>query len=82
VRIVLPTVEPRTVGGLLQMLMVQTSIAGEMLGVNTYNQPGVEAGKQATMALMGKCGPIAKPEEKGLPPDCTRYETLRRRING
>jgi len=80
-RLVLPEVSPRTVGGLLQMLMVQTSIAGEMLAVNTYNQPGVEAGKQATMALMGKSGAIADPAAKGLPADCTSHEILRRRIN-
>ena len=80
VRIVLPAVAPRTVGGLLQMLMVQTSIAGEMLGVNTYNQPGVEAGKQATMALMGKSGAIADPTKKGLPPEFTTYGILRETI--
>jgi glucose-6-phosphate isomerase len=51
-QICLPRVTPQAVGGLLQMLMVQTSVAGEMLGVNTYNQPGVEAGKEATRALM------------------------------
>jgi glucose-6-phosphate isomerase len=62
------------------MLMVQTSIAGEMLGVNTYNQPGVEAGKQATMALMGKSGAIADPTKKGLPPEFTTYGILRETI--
>jgi len=80
-RIVLPEVNPHTVGQVLQMLMVQTSVAGEMLGVNTYNQPGVEAGKQATFALTGKTGPIDKgPKAKGLPADCTTYAVLRRRI--
>ena len=80
-RIVLPEVSPHTVGQVLQMLMIQTSIAGEMLGVNTYNQPGVEAGKQATFGLMGKTGPVDKgPKAKGLPEDCATYEILRRRI--
>ncbi len=27
-----------------------------MLNVNTFNQPGVEAGKKATFALLGKQG--------------------------
>jgi glucose-6-phosphate isomerase len=81
-RIVLPEISPRTVGGLLFLLEVQTSIAGEMLGINTYNQPGVEAGKQATMALMGKKGPIPDPTKKGLPAEFTAYEKLRRAING
>ena len=80
VRIVLPRVAPETVGGLLQMLMVQTSIAGEMLGIDTYNQPGVEAGKEATRALMGKTGPIEHPEKKGLPGGIETYEGLRERI--
>ena len=75
-RIIVPRVSPQEVGALLYMLMVQTSIAGEMLGVNTYNQPGVEAGKHAAMALMGKRGPIPDPESKGLPADCTSYEIL------
>jgi len=80
VRIVLPRVAPETVGGLLQMLMVQTSIAGELLAVDPYNQPGVEAGKEATRALMGKTGPLEKPAEKGLPEGTATYEALRQRI--
>jgi glucose-6-phosphate isomerase len=80
VRIALDAVTPETVGRLLQMLMVQTSIAGEMLGINTYNQPGVEAGKEATRALMGKTGPLGNPGDKGLPEDVATYEDLRDRI--
>ena len=80
VRIMLEKVSPPAVGALLQMLTVQTSIAGEMLGINTYNQPGVEAGKQAAMALMGKTGAIANPTSKGLPTAYTSYEILRRQI--
>jgi glucose-6-phosphate isomerase len=53
-RIILPRVTPQPVGGVLQTLMVQTSIAGEMLGINPYDQPGLDAGKRATMALMRK----------------------------
>ena len=80
VRIVLPNVTPHTLGQLLYMLEVQTSIAGEMLGVNTYDQPGVEAGKVATRALMGVTGPITRPTEKGLPADVTSCDMLRERI--
>ena len=80
VRLALDKVTPQTVGSLLQMLMVQTSIAGEMLGINTYNQPGVEAGKEATRALMGKTGPLGNPGDKGLPDDVATYEDLRGRI--
>jgi glucose-6-phosphate isomerase len=80
-KIVVPQVTPQTVGQILQMLMVQTSIAGEMLGIDAYNQPGVEAGKQATMALMGKVGEIRNPTAVGLPADCKTYEVLRQKIN-
>jgi len=76
----LARVTPEAVGGLLYMLMVQTSIAGEMLGINTYSQPGVEAGKQAAMALLGKEGEIPSPTSVGLPDDCKSYALLRRRI--
>jgi glucose-6-phosphate isomerase len=79
-KIVLNRVTPEAVGALLYMLMVQTSIAGEMLGINTYNQPGVEAGKQATFALMGKKGEVKNPTAIGLPADCTTYDILRKRI--
>jgi glucose-6-phosphate isomerase len=34
-----------------------------MLNINTYNQPGVEEGKKATFALLGKSGYAAKKEE-------------------
>jgi glucose-6-phosphate isomerase len=80
VRVTLDAVTPEAVGALLQLLMVQTSIAGEMLGIDTYNQPGVEAGKEATRALMGKTGPIEHPEKKGLPGGIKTYEDLRERI--
>jgi glucose-6-phosphate isomerase len=56
--ITLPRVSAYTVGQLLYMLEVQTSVAGELLGLgmDTYDQPGVEAGKVATYALMGRKG--------------------------
>jgi glucose-6-phosphate isomerase len=82
VRFSLPQVTPRTIGALFYTLMVQTSIAGEMLGIDAYNQPGVEAGKEATRALLGKTGPIADKDraKAGLPHEFTAYEYLRARI--
>jgi glucose-6-phosphate isomerase len=56
-------VNEHTVGQLLYMLMVQTSFAGELLGINTYDQPGVEEGKIATYALMGRKGYAAARKE-------------------
>ena len=35
---------------------MQTAYAGAMLNIDTFNQPGVEAGKKATFALLGKPG--------------------------
>ena len=43
--------------------VIQTAYCGEMLKLNTYDQPGVEAGKQATFALLGKRGYEDKKEE-------------------
>ena len=47
---------PDTLGELMQLLMWQTAIMGELLGIDTYDQPGVELGKRYTYALMGRDG--------------------------
>ena len=56
ITITLPEVNPFTVGQLLYMLEVQTVFSGGLYGINPLDQPGVEAGKQATYALMGREG--------------------------
>jgi glucose-6-phosphate isomerase len=43
-------------GYVLQALEVQTAIAGSLYGVNAFNQPGVEAGKNITYTRMGRPG--------------------------
>ncbi len=43
-------------GLLLQYLEWQTALMGELMNINTYNQPGVELGKVYTYALMGREG--------------------------
>jgi glucose-6-phosphate isomerase len=43
-------------GYLFQALEVQTAVAGTLYGVNAFNQPGVEAGKQITYKRMGRPG--------------------------
>jgi len=50
------SVRPETLGELFVMLEMQTAIAGKLYGINAYDQPGVEAGKVATYALMGRDG--------------------------
>jgi len=54
--ITLPEVRPYTVGQLFMLLEVQTAVAGWLLGINPFDQPGVEAGKIATYALMDRPG--------------------------
>ena len=56
VTITLQKVDPYNVAQLLYMLEVQTAIAGELYGINTFNQPGVEQAKNYTYALMGRAG--------------------------
>ena len=43
----------RAMGGLLMALLAATVIGGDLLGVNPYGQPGVEAAKLATRSLLG-----------------------------
>lgn len=54
--IVLPEVNAFTIGELLYLFEMETAYAGAMLNINTFNQPGVEGGKNATYALFGKKG--------------------------
>ncbi len=51
-----PVINAFTLGELLYYFELQTAYAGAMLDIDTYNQPGVEAGKKATFALLGKPG--------------------------
>ena len=52
----LPEINAFTLGQLMFLFELQTAYAGAMLNVNTFNQPGVENGKKATFALLGKKG--------------------------
>lgn len=61
--IMLPEVNASTIGQLLMFFMLQTAYIGEMLNIDTYNQPGVEEGKNATYALLGRKGYELKAEE-------------------
>ncbi|AFZ65916.1 hypothetical protein [Deinococcus peraridilitoris] len=52
----LPRIDAEHLGELLQFLMLQTAVAGELLNINAFDQPGVELGKVLTYALMGRPG--------------------------
>ncbi|HTL51142.1 MAG TPA: glucose-6-phosphate isomerase, partial [Planctomycetota bacterium] len=54
--IVVPEINAHSLGQLLYGFMLQTAYTGELLNIDTYDQPGVEAGKIATFALMGRKG--------------------------
>ena len=54
--ITVPTIDAGIVGELFFLYELQTVMAGALLDVNPFGQPGVEAGKNATYALMGRSG--------------------------
>ncbi|MBQ9710253.1 MAG: glucose-6-phosphate isomerase [Clostridia bacterium] len=61
--IYLPEVNAFTIGQILFLFEMETAFIGEMFNIDTYNQPGVEEGKNATYALLGRKGYEAKREE-------------------
>jgi glucose-6-phosphate isomerase len=54
--VTIPTIDAGIVGELYFMHEFQTVVAGGLYSVNPFGQPGVEAGKNATYALMGRAG--------------------------
>ena len=52
----LPRVDEYTVGAFFQTLEFQAAFAGELYGVDAFDQPGVELGKKLTYGLMGRKG--------------------------
>lgn len=59
-----PALNPKTLGALFYTLEAAVIYAGRMSGVNPYDQPGVEAGKRAAAALLGREG--LEQEKKGI----------------
>ena len=55
-RIVLPELSEYNIGGLLYFFEKACGISGYLLGVNPFNQPGVEAYKKNMFALLDKPG--------------------------
>ena len=54
--VVFPQISPETVGQFLYLYEVAVSYMGGLFEINTYDQPAVQLGKDATYALMGKSG--------------------------
>ncbi|HEY2588231.1 MAG TPA: glucose-6-phosphate isomerase [Tepidisphaeraceae bacterium] len=51
-----PQISAQTVGQFLYLYEVAVSYMGALYEINTYDQPAVQLGKDATYALMGKSG--------------------------
>lgn len=72
--IILPEVNAFTIGQLLMFFQLQTAYCGAMLDINTFNQPGVEEGKNATYALFDRIGYEEKKKElMSMPAKNTKY---------
>ena len=50
------TIDAAILGEFFYLYELQTVMGGALLNVNPFGQPGVEAGKNATYALMGREG--------------------------
>jgi len=55
-RIILPNISENTLGQLIYFYEMGCAISGYILGVNPFDQPGVEAYKKNMFALLGKAG--------------------------
>jgi glucose-6-phosphate isomerase len=64
----LDRVNATNVGELMMFLELATAYAGQLYGIDAFNQPGVELGKQFAYALLGRPGAdSAKKEWDSLP---------------
>ena len=56
IRLEIPRIDAESLGGLLYFFERACGISGYLLGVNPFDQPGVEAYKRNMFALLGKPG--------------------------
>ncbi len=54
--VIFDKVTPYTVGQFIYLFEVTTSFTRALFGINTYDQPAVELGREAIFALMGRTG--------------------------
>jgi glucose-6-phosphate isomerase len=70
----LERVDAAHVGELMMLLEIATAYAGQLYGIDAFNQPGVELGKQFAYALLGRPGAEqAKKEWDSLPRSDPRW---------
>ena len=64
----LESVDEWHVGGFMMLMELATAYAGQLYGIDAFNQPGVELGKQFAYALLGRPGAdAARKEWESLP---------------
>jgi glucose-6-phosphate isomerase len=54
--ITIPQIDAYHLGQLFHFFELSTAFTGSLLGINPFNQPGVEEGKNLTYGMMGKKG--------------------------
>jgi glucose-6-phosphate isomerase len=70
----LDRVDASHVGQLMMFLEIATAYAGQLYGIDAFNQPGVELGKQFAYALLGRPGAdAAKKDWESLPKSDPRW---------
>jgi len=69
-------ITPRSVGEFFYLYEFATSLMGELLDINAYDQPAVELGKQATFALMGRAGSVSASIARDLGREAMSYDEL------
>jgi glucose-6-phosphate isomerase len=70
----LDQVDAAHVGQLMMLLEIATGYAGQLYGIDAFNQPGVELGKQFAYALLGRPGAdAARKEWDSLPGSDPRW---------
>ena len=73
----LPEINPFTIGQLIFLLEAVTVAAASLFGVNPFDQPGVEGGKQTTYGLMGRRGfETSRREFTEAPPALEKYRIV------
>jgi len=70
----LDRIDAAHVGQLMMFLEIATAYVGQLYGIDAFNQPGVELGKQFAYALLGRPGADdAKKEWESLPKTDARW---------
>jgi glucose-6-phosphate isomerase len=73
--IALARVDPWHVGALIMFLELATAYAGQLYGVNAFDPPGVERGKQFAYAMLGRPdAAAARTEWDALPKSESRWQ--------